>query len=97
MPTRRDKNLFRDLGKYNMMVMFVTTLLANIFVGGLIGYYLDKWFFKNKVLFFIFLILGVFSGLYNGFKMLLKETERYDKSEQINKKDGSPDSRHGNS
>jgi len=89
--------LFRDLGKYNMMVMFVTTLLANIFVGGLIGYYLDKWFFKNKVLFFIFLILGVFSGLYNGFKMLLKETERYDKSEKLNKKDDGADPGNGNS
>ncbi|PLV55503.1 AtpZ/AtpI family protein [Thermotoga sp. SG1] len=89
------KNLFRDFGKYNMVVMFTTTLISNIVVGALLGYYLDKWTFKNGILLFVFTILGIFSGLYNGFKILLKESERYDKSEKVNKKDDSSDSNSG--
>jgi|GEM_PF-141946 len=85
------RNLFRDFGKYNIVVMFITTLASNIVVGALIGYYLDKWTFKNGILLFIFIILGIVSGFYNGFKILLKETERYDKSEKVNKKDVSGD------
>ncbi len=90
------RNLFRDFGKYNIVVMFITTLASNIVVGALIGYYLDKWTFKNGILLFIFIILGIVSGFCNGFKILLKETERYDKSEKVNEKDGSDDNDNGN-
>nr|WP_233186237.1 AtpZ/AtpI family protein [Thermotoga sp. KOL6] len=75
--------------------MFTTTLISNIVVGVLLGYYIDKWTFKNGVLLFIFTILGIFSGLYNGFKILLKESERYDKSEKVNKKDDNGDNNNG--
>jgi len=76
---------FKDFGKYNMVVNFVATLLANIFVGALIGYYLDKWTFNNRALFVVFILLGIFSGFYNGFRILLKEVERYDRMDKTHK------------
>jgi len=82
----------KDFGKYNMVVNFIATLLANIGVGALIGYYLDKWTFNNRVLLVVFLLLGIFSGFYNGFRMLLKEVERYDRMDKTNKGSNKNDS-----
>ncbi len=62
--------------KTNIITSFGITVISNIAIGGLIGYYLDKWTFNNKVLLLIFLILGVVSGMYNGIKLLMKEAEK---------------------
>ncbi|MGC8544508.1 AtpZ/AtpI family protein [Athalassotoga sp.] len=62
--------------KTNIITSFGITVISNIAIGGLIGYYLDKWTFNNKVLLLIFLILGIVSGMYNGIKLLMKEAEK---------------------
>ncbi|MCL4408383.1 MAG: AtpZ/AtpI family protein [Thermotogae bacterium] len=62
--------------KTNIITSFGITVISNIAIGGLIGYYLDKWTFNNKVLLLIFLILGIVSGIYNGIKLLMKEAEK---------------------
>ncbi len=79
---------FRDLVKLNLITVFGATVVANILVAGLMGYWLDSITFKNKVLFIIFLFLGVISGLYNGIKQLLKEARSY---ERLDKKNGEDD------
>ncbi len=70
--------------KFALFFQFGITVVSNILVGTLLGYYIDKWTFDNKVLFVIFIFLGVASGLYNGFKFLLKEAEKYDKHSKKN-------------
>ncbi len=76
--------------KLSLFFQFGVTVVSNIVVGTLMGYYLDKWTFNNKVLLVIFIFLGVASGLYNGFKLLLKEAERYDKRGKGNDKGNNP-------
>lgn len=67
------------LSKYGIVLNFGITVISNMLVGFFIGYYLDRWTFNNKLLLVIFVLLGTASGLYNGFKYLLKEAEKYDK------------------
>ncbi len=69
----------------NVVFDFGVTIASNVLVGGLIGYYLDKWTFNNKVLLVIFLFLGIASGMYNGMRMLLKEAKREDEDDKRNK------------
>ncbi len=69
----------------NVVFDFGVTIASNVLVGGLIGYYLDKWTFNNKVLLVVFLFLGIASGMYNGMRMLLKEAKREDEDDKRNK------------
>ncbi len=69
----------------NIVVEFGVTVISNVVVGGLIGYYLDLWTFNNRVLLIVFLFLGIASGMYNGIKLLLKEEKR--KENDRNKED----------
>ncbi len=65
----------------NVVFDFGVTVISNIVVGGLIGYYLDKWTFNNKVLLLVFLLLGTISGMYNGMKVLLKVAAKEEKKQ----------------
>ncbi len=69
----------------NVVFGFGVTVASNVLVGGLIGYYLDKWTFNNKVLLVIFLFLGVVSGMYSGIRMLLEEAKKEDEDGKRNK------------
>jgi ATP synthase protein I len=60
----------------NIVLDFGVTVISNVVVGGIIGYYLDKWTFNNKVLLVIFLFLGIVAGMYNGMRVLLKEAKK---------------------
>ncbi len=62
----------------NIVFNFGVTVISNVLVGGLIGYYLDKWTFNNKVLLIVFLFLGIVSGMYNGMRLLLEEAKKAD-------------------
>ncbi len=64
----------------NIVLDFGVTVVSNVVVGGIIGYYLDKWTFNNKVLMMIFLFLGIVSGMYNGMRLLLKEAKKDEKN-----------------
>ncbi len=65
----------------NIVLDFGVTVVSNVVVGGIIGYYLDKWTFNNKVLMVIFLFLGIVSGMYNGMRLLLKEAKKDEKND----------------
>jgi hypothetical protein len=78
-------NLSRELKKLNLIPYFGFTVFANMAVSGLIGYYLDKWTFDNKIIFIIFLFFGMATGIYNGIKELVKESKQYE--EKSEKKD----------
>lgn len=85
---RKNKKVAHDLVNViksaNVVTSFIAVIISNIVIGGLLGYYLDKWTFNNKILFILFLFLGVISGIYNGIRYLLKEVEKIDEK---NKKD----------
>ena len=90
-------DLVKGLRHVNILYMFAVTIIANILVGGVIGYFLDKHTFKNRVLFVIFLVLGIASGLYQGIRELLKEVQRIEplepepKEENVRREDkGTP-------
>jgi len=71
--SEKKPNPFKELRHLNILYVFGITIIANTFVGGAIGYFLDKYTFKNRVLLVIFLVLGIASGLYQGILGLLKE------------------------
>ncbi len=75
----------------NVVIDFGVTVISNVVVGGLIGYYLDKWTFRNKILLIVFLFLGTIAGMYNGMRVLLKEAEKAEKTEKEKKKEEKKD------
>ena len=79
----------RDFAKFNLIMVFGVTVVSNIAVAGFIGWLIDRYTLNNKVIFIIFLFLGVVSGIYNGIRALLKAAERYEK---LDRKDGGDDS-----
>ena len=83
----------KDFAKFNLLMVFGVTVVSNIAVAGFIGYLIDRYTFDNKVIFIIFLFLGVVSGIYNGIRDLLKEAERYEK---LDEKDDGDDRSGGN-
>ncbi len=49
-------------------------LVANVLVGGLIGYYFDKWLGTEPAFLLIFLLLGVASGFWNVYRIAMRPT-----------------------
>ncbi len=75
---KRSRELVNLFKSTNIVVSFSTIVIANIAVGGFLGYYIDKWTFNNRIIFILLLFLGIISGIYNGIKYLLKEVEKLD-------------------
>ena len=75
----------------NVVIDFGVTVISNVVVGGVIGYYLDKWTFRNKILLVVFLFLGTIAGMYNGMRVLLKEAEKAEKTEKEKEKEEKKD------
>lgn len=80
-------NLPNELKKMNLIPYFGFTVFANMAVSALIGYYIDKWTFDNKVIFICSLFFGIISGLYNGIKELVKESKQYEEKSEKEKQD----------
>ncbi len=83
-------NLIKELRQVNVLYMFAITIIANVLVGGMIGYFLDKHTFKNRVLFVVFLALGIASGFYQGIRELMKEAKKIepiDRKEEDDRKE----------
>ncbi len=78
----------KDFAKFNLITVFGFTVVANVAVAAFLGWLIDKWTFNNKVIFVIFLFLGVISGVYNGIRDLLKEAERYERLDREDEKNG---------
>jgi F0F1-type ATP synthase assembly protein I len=75
----------KGFNQLNMVLMFGITVLSNIFVGLGLGWVLDEFFNQNFFM-IIFMFLGIASGLYFGLKDLLREAEKYDKTQKTSKK-----------
>ncbi len=84
---------WKDLIKLNLVTAFGVTVVSNILIAGLLGYWIDKLTSKDHVFLVIFLFIGVISGLYNGIRQLLKEAERYERLDRED--DENDDDSHG--
>ena len=63
-------------GKAMGIGMRVTSeLVANVLVGTLIGWQIDKWFVTSPIFLLIFLLLGVASGFWNVYRIAMRSTD----------------------
>ena len=67
----RDKNNNRDK-KFNVPMTIITELIAGIFIGCLIGYFVDNFFKTMPIFIVLFCIIGFFASLLNMYKNLYK-------------------------
>ena len=65
-----DRASLRGLGT---LISMGVTLVASIFIGLLIGIYLDKYFGTKPVLMMVFLVFGIIAG----FKNIYMATKRH--------------------
>ncbi len=72
----------KSFGSLNIVFQFGIIVISNVIVGGLLGYLLYKYAPLGKMWLVILLMLGVFSGLYQGILYLLKEAEKSEKIDQ---------------
>ena len=70
-PPEREKSIWVIAGEYSSVAMI---LPASVFVGYLIGYFLDKQF-GTTYLYLVFLILGIVSGFIQIFRFLKKHED----------------------
>ncbi|AKI96788.1 AtpZ/AtpI family protein [Kosmotoga pacifica] len=83
---------FKQFGMLNMVFQFGIVVISNVFVGGLIGYLLVKYANLGKIWLVLFFMLGIFSGLYQGIRYLLKEAEKYERNNKSgDKRNGGSD------
>ena len=75
----RKENLPREISKLGIVMNFGVVVISNVVVASIVGYYLDKVTLNNKMVFVIFLFLGVISGIYNGIRFLMKEAEKLER------------------
>ena len=54
MKEEKKNNIVSDLKKMNIVPLFGFTVFANFVVAGLIGYFIDKFTFNNRIIFIIF-------------------------------------------
>ena len=52
-----------------------TELVANVCVGGLVGWQLDKWTGWSPILLLVFLLLGVASGFWSVYRIAMRPTK----------------------
>ncbi|KLO23189.1 hypothetical protein X275_03370 [Marinitoga sp. 1197] len=88
-----DVKIFANL---NLILFFALTVLANIFIGYLIGYGLSS-LTNNNVWKIVFLFLGIISGLYNGIMELIKEAKKQDNERRIKKENKRDNNKNNNS
>ena len=68
---------------YNLIVQFFVETFVSIAIGYFIGHYLDLWLFEDKtILTYIFIVLGIFSGLWMLIKRVLKMVNEEEKDEK---------------
>ncbi len=52
----------------------VSELVAGVIVGGVIGWYLDKWLGSAPFALIVFLVLGAVSGFWNVYRLAARPT-----------------------
>ncbi|MDY5050013.1 MAG: AtpZ/AtpI family protein [Candidatus Mucispirillum faecigallinarum] len=80
----KDKSVYKQLFNASTVGM---ALVSGILVGGVMGYFLDKWLGTSPWLLFVFLIFGFIAGVKNALHYLKKagislEDIREDKKEK---------------
>lgn len=80
----KDKSVYKQLFNASTVGM---ALVSGILVGGVMGYFLDKWLDTSPWLLFVFLIFGFIAGVKNALHYLKKagislEDIREDKKEK---------------
>lgn len=78
-------SIAKDVTKLGTFSSFGFIIISNVLVGLIIGAFLDNIFGTKRMLLVIFLILGIGSGLYNGFRYLLSEIKKIDADEKTQK------------
>lgn len=65
----------QNIGKYSRFMHIGSEIIGGVLAGLLFGFMLD-YFFKTNILFTaLFAVLGIFIGLYNAYRYLMKITE----------------------
>lgn len=78
--SQRKTNILKDITKLSTFSSFGFIIISNVLVGVIIGAFLDNVLGTKRVLLVVFLILGIASGLYNGFKYLFSEIRKLEAS-----------------
>ena len=66
-----DKDFFKYMSLLGTLGL---TIVGNILVSlVLYKYIIAKYVYKSDILFILFLLLGIFSGFYNVYKMIMKK------------------------
>lgn len=61
-------------------------MVACIAIGGLMGYFLDKWLGTKPWLFLLFILFGIIAGFINVFREVFKEAKREEKEDRERRK-----------
>ncbi len=61
---------FKVLKYLGFLTQLGITIIASIFVGVIVGYYLDRVFHSGFIMTIIFLIFGVIAGFLNVYRMI---------------------------
>lgn len=78
-------NMAKDLSKLGTFSSFGFIIISNVLIGIIIGAFLDNLFDTKRILLVIFLMLGVASGIYNGFRYLFSEIKKMETDEKAQK------------
>jgi ATP synthase protein I len=55
--------------KFGMAMTLGTLFISYVAAGGILGYYMDKWWGTTPWMFLLFFTLGIGGAIYNVFKM----------------------------
>ena len=81
-PNKAQKNR-NVLLTINLIVQFFVETFVAMALGYFIGKYLDKWLFEDQVILtYVFVVIGVFSGLRNMIKRVLRNIDGGKKDEK---------------
>lgn len=70
------KSDFNTLKYLPMISHYITTFAANILIGGIIGFYLDRWTNLTPLFLTIFCFLGFLSGIKSVYHLIVKTDRR---------------------
>ncbi|WP_372712755.1 AtpZ/AtpI family protein [Ilyobacter sp.] len=68
------KNLYKDVVYYFSLLGYLGFVMVfNILFFIIIYKVIEKYFFSSDLLFIAFTIVGIFSGFYNSYKLIMKK------------------------
>ncbi|WP_041920978.1 AtpZ/AtpI family protein [Ilyobacter polytropus] len=68
------KNLYKDIVYYFSLLGYLGFVMVfNILFFIIIYKIIEKYFFSSDLLFITFTLIGIFSGFYNSYKLIMKK------------------------